>query len=153
MYYLKDYVSIITKEFLIDHFNLTNAEIAQMFNVPTRLIVRLISMHKIRRSNEQIQALAKRKLTEKYGVSNLFSLKDIQEKSKLTRLNKYGYEYTFQDTNKIKQSIMHKYNVDNVQKIKSVHEKTIATQIERYGDKIFSSDYFKLKSFQTKLDR
>ena len=59
---------------------------------------------------------------EKYGVTNVFSLKSIINKSKQTKLDRYGSE-TYNNPEQNKQTCLEKYGVDNGSKTKEAREK------------------------------
>ena len=94
-------------------------------------------------------AVEKRKilLEKEYGVSNVFQLESIKEKSKKTNLERYGFEYASMNEdikNKTIDTNIEKYGckfsiLSNESKMKS--EKTMN---EKYGVKhISKTDYFK----------
>jgi hypothetical protein len=95
---------------------------------------------------------------EKYGVESIFSLKEVQEKSKKTKLNKYGHEY-FNNNEIAKQTKLNKYGTldfsDKANKTKlkkygtlNVNDKSKRTKLDKYGTLDFSN-----KANKTKLDR
>lgn len=153
MQFKKDYENIITKEYLENHLNLTNVELAEVFGVSKSMILYFIRKYGLQRDIKQRTENLKRKNREKYGVDYPFNLSSVQEKGKITREVKYGYAYTFNDKEKIKQAIILKYGVENPQQNKDIHIKALNTQKHRYGDILFKSDYFKNKSSNTKLKR
>lgn len=113
---------------------------------------------------------------EKYGVENPSELKSVQEKREATFLKKYGVKNPYQAEevkDKIKETCIKRYGVDNPNKVKEIRDKVKATMLERYSvenpyqmDKVldklydkygdnfgFGSEYFKLKSKETNLER
>jgi DNA-directed RNA polymerase subunit RPC12/RpoP len=117
---------------------------------------------------------------EKYGVENVFQLKDIQEKSKKTHLEKYGVEHNSyipetiekrrqtslkhygstcamaspEVKKKIKALYIEKYGTEFPTQCKEVQDKTKKTNLERYGcENVFQSEEIKDKSKITKLEK
>jgi len=62
-------------------------------------------------SSIEIQNLSKKRIIEKYGVSNVFCLPEIKEKIKQTNLKKYGVEYS-----KSSDIVKHNTRKNNIQK-------------------------------------
>lgn len=80
----------------------------------------------------------KRKVTclQKYGVENAISSEAVQNKMKITNLQKYGVEYTFQSEkvkDKIKETCIERYGVENPIKNNDIREKIKKTCLEKYG--------------------
>lgn len=69
---------------------------------------------------------------EKYGCENPFGSPEIREKSKLTRLKKYG-DVNYNNREKSKKTCLDKYGADNPWKAKEVQEKIKQTNLERRG--------------------
>lgn len=65
---------------------------------------------------------------EKYGVENVFQLKDVKEKSKQTLIEHYGYEYN--------------------QAIPEVQAKTKATMLKKFGSHTFNTIESRKKCFE-----
>lgn len=73
---------------------------------------------------------------KKYGVRNPNQRKEVQEKAKKTNLEKYGVENVFSSPEiqeKTKKTLLKKYNVENVSQSKEVMEKTQKTCLSKYG--------------------
>lgn len=105
----------------------------------------------------------KSNLMKKYGVENVFQLKEVKEKSKKTNLEKYGVENVSQsveiqkkvkdslsklDKNKINQkrikTVKRKYGVENVSQLDEVKKLKEETTLNNYGVKYISQlDSFK----------
>ena len=94
---------------------------------------------------------------EKYGVENPSQSKDIQKKIKETNLEKYGVEYFLQSEdvhNRIKETNLEKYGVENVSQINSIKEKKINTCLKNYGVEYSSqSEEIKNKIKETNLGK
>ena len=101
------------------------------------------------RNKKRMESLEKNNL-KKYGVKSTFELKENIEKSKNTKLQKYGNS-GYNNINKIKQTKLDKYgdeNYINVEKIKTTklqkygtldfNEKSNKTKLEKYGTLDFS---------------
>lgn len=72
----------------------------------------------------------------KYGVENLFNLKEFQDKANNTIFNKYGVVNVSQSNeiqDKIKHNNLLKYGVENTSQLTSVKEKAIITNRVKYG--------------------
>jgi hypothetical protein len=92
------------------------------------------------RNNKRKNTLIKNNL-EKHGVESIFSLKDIQEKSKKTKLEKYGDE-KYNNLIKANKTKLDRYGTTNFS------DKAKKTKLEKYGTLDFND-----KSKQTKLDK
>lgn len=99
----------------------------------------------------------------KYGVENVFQLKEVKEKSRKTNISKRGVEFISQDANikeKIKKSISTldkceinkkrintnniKYGVDNISQLEEIKIKKIETTKRNFGKSyIFNTQSFK----------
>jgi hypothetical protein len=72
----------------------------------------------------------------KYGVENVFQMKEIKDKIQYTNLLKYGVLHHNQNQeirNKTKQTCIEKYGVDNPSKSNDIRLKMEETCIEKYG--------------------
>ena len=69
----------------------------------------------------------------KYGVDNVFQTEFAKEKSKKTKLEKYGDE-NYNDRTSARETCLRRYGVDHPCKSSKTIEKTKATKLERYGD-------------------
>ena len=99
----------------------------------------------------------KETVLNKYGVENVFQLKEVKDKIKETSLKKYKkdhYSKTDDFINKIKTTNLEKYNVEFVQQNKEVRQKTEETNIIKYGFKtsLLNNDV-KIKVNNTMLDK
>ena len=94
---------------------------------------------------------------EKYGVTNPFDSKEIQNKIKHTIKEKYGVEWAGQiETNneKIRQLSLKKYGTTHPTKSKQVQEKKIKTVQERYGvDHVSQLEEVKKKASKSMMER
>ena len=90
---------------------------------------------------------------EKYGDENYNNI----EKTKKTNLEKYGTEYSFLNDevrNKIKFSNLEKFGFENCFKNKYIRNKAEETNIEKYGYKnVFQSEEIKEKIRSTNLEK
>lgn len=80
--------------------------------------------------------LAKETNFKKYGVENVFSSPEIQEKIKNTLKEKYGVTNISQSSEiqeKIKSNNLEKYGVTNTSKLESVKQKVIKSNREKFG--------------------
>lgn len=90
---------------------------------------------------------------EKYGISNTFQRKDVIEKTKKTKLDKYGDE-NYVNPEKAKQTSLEKYGTIYPQSCDFVKNKTIETNLNKYGAKHLSELKIYLdKAKKTKLDK
>ena len=82
------------------------------------------------------QSKIKEVVLNKYGVENVFQMKEIKDKIKNTNLLKYGVEYPNQNQeirNKTKNTCLEKYGVENPLKSNDVKFKIEKKCIEKYG--------------------
>lgn len=72
---------------------------------------------------------------EKFGTDNVFNLDKFQEKAKVTRLEKYGAEYTLMSGSKLEQQARKTFeeNMKDEDFRNRISEKKKATNLERYG--------------------
>lgn len=73
---------------------------------------------------------------DKYGVENVFQMKEIKDKIQNTNFTKYGVFYPHQREeikNKTKQTCIEKYGVENPSKSNAVKLKIEKTCIQKYG--------------------
>lgn len=88
----------------------------------------------------------------RYGVEYNFQAEEVKNKSKQTKLERYGNPYY--NTEKAKEAIQEKYGVDNVFKLDNIKEKIAATNLEKYGaENPFGSDLIKEKIRQHHLSK
>ena len=106
------------------------------------------------RNEKRMQSLIKTNL-EKYGVESTFSLQNVIEKSKKTRVDKYGTEY-YNNNKLAKITKLEKYGTldfsDQAKKTKmekygklNFNEKANKTKLEKYGTLDFSDQAIKTK--------
>ena len=79
---------------------------------------------------------------EKYGVKNVFQVKEVKEKIKETNLEKYGVEFISQNVriqNKIKETNLEKYGFEHHLKNTNILNKQKNTNISRYNTKNVST--------------
>lgn len=69
---------------------------------------------------------------KKYGKDSYFQTAEFQEKSKKTRLERYG-DPNYTNREKASQTLLEQYGVVNVQQIPEVKQKALSTWNERYG--------------------
>lgn len=100
-------------------------------------------------SSPEFKEKLKRSLIEKYGVDNVFKIKEVQEKMKNTMLEKYGESHP----SKVKE--IHSRQVENIKKSSDVaKKKRQKTMIERYGDANPSNiESIREKTIQTNIKK
>ena len=102
----------------------------------------------------QLSDVKKKKIKtclKNYGVENPTQSVDIVNKQLKTKFDKYG---SYNNINKIKNTIRRKYNVDNISQLKEVQEKIKKTNIEKYGyEHHMQSDIIYSKQIETNLLR
>ena len=81
---------------------------------------------------ESIRNKAAEKINEKYGVDNIFRLKETHIKSKETKLLRYGDE-NYNNPIKFKETCRDKYDCDAPAQNKEIREKQVKTSFEKYG--------------------
>lgn len=88
---------------------------------------------------------------KKYGVDHFFQTQEMKDKSKNTRLIKYGDE-NYNNRDLCRQTCLEKYGVDNVSKSKDILQKIQNSNIDNYGVEWYTqSEQMKEKTKQTKL--
>lgn len=83
-------------------------------------------------SSDILKEKIKSTCIEKFGVDNVFKLREIQDKCCNSKLEKYGDPH-YVNKEKIKQTCIEKYGCDNPMKDKNIHRKFVNTMINRYG--------------------
>ena len=92
-------------------------------------------------------------MIQKYGVAYASQCDDFAEKSKQTKLEKYGDE-NYNNRDKAKETCINRYGVEFPNQSNEVKEKIKKTNLERYEvECIFQNKDFIDKSEQTKLER
>ena len=132
--------------------NNTVSVIKNKLNIKSiKCIYSIIELLGLKKTNEQ-QALAQRKNSngvhhtqtiefkekmkkqniEKYGVDHVFKRKDVINKSKQTKLERYGNE-NYNNQDKTRQTVRNKYGVDYLFQNNEIKEKSKQTCKEHYG--------------------
>lgn len=102
-------------------------------------------------------ALIKNKMTnlEKYGCENSFQSEEVKEKIKETNLLKYGVEFPTQSKDireKIKQISFERYGTENPAKSEIIQTRMKNTCLEKFGSSNYtSSEMAKNKRIENKL--
>lgn len=68
----------------------------------------------------------------RYGVHSVLQLDEVKDKSRQTKLNRYG-ESNYNNREKAKQTCNEKYGVDNVFQAENIKDKIKETNLEKYG--------------------
>lgn len=93
---------------------------------------------------------------EKYGVENTFQVKEYKEKSKLTCVEKYGVENASQSEfikDKKSQTCLLNYGVLNPSKNKEIQDKKILNSLDKYGVEYpFQSEVVKDKILKSNIN-
>jgi hypothetical protein len=97
---------------------------------------------------------------KKYGVDNVWKIKSVVEKSKKTKLKKYGSEnyvnpekakqtklknhgdQNYNNTSKAKETCLRKYGVNNPSKILEIVDKANTSKFEKFGEKMISENAY-----------
>lgn len=88
----------------------------------------------------------------KYGVDNVFKLKEFQDKAAETREKRYGGKYTLSKGSSLETSA--RQNINETNKSDEVKEKRIQTNIKKYGVPYTSqSDIIRKKTEKTNLSK
>lgn len=98
---------------------------------------------------ELIKKNTKKAIKEKFGVENVFVLRQMKEKAKKTKLEKYGDE-NYNNMDKNKQTMLDKYGVDNgrylVKNTKtSVIEKEVADKLNAEHKFVYKNKEFDIR--------
>lgn len=97
-------------------------------------------------SSDKVKAKIKQSNLEHFGVEYSTQSTIMKDKSKKTKLDKYGSE-TYNNVTKAKETNMAKYGVSNPAQSKEVQDKMKATCLERYGvDNIWKNRESRLKA-------
>lgn len=107
--------------------NYSKEEILKKLNISNNVFCQILKHFNIKKDSRLIYNNQKRKLLNKYGVSNISQIQEIKDKKKQKSLEKYG--------------------VDNISKAKEVQQKKDCTFLEHYG----VNHYFKTKEFKDKV--
>jgi hypothetical protein len=140
------YVSVdLIKKFIFEDIK-TTSEVAEYLSQQCgitigRAIVRKIFNHyniiippeiKKQHNLKRADTIAKN-LQEKYGVSNVFQLEQVKNKSADTKEERYGNAH-FNNMEKNRKTCQKKYGVDNYSQTVQCREKIKQTNLERYGE-------------------
>jgi hypothetical protein len=125
----------------------------------------------VNKSEEHVNKIKQSNL-EKYGVENVFQLKDIQEKSKNKMIEKYGVEHNSYSEDTIKKRVETRINRSDEEKelskqklqdtwknksemeVEATVNKRSITNLEKYGvENVFQSDTHKEKSKNTMFEK
>lgn len=108
-------------------------------------------------TNKQRYEKYKRNNLEKYGVENLFQLKDIKEKIKQTNLEKFGVENPSQNQGikeKKIETTLENYGVKNPKQSEEIKEKAKQTCLKNHGvEYAMQSEDIKKQTQQTNLEK
>lgn len=83
-------------------------------------------------SKPEVREKIKKTILERYGVDNVFKLKETHETAKKTKLERYGNE-NYNNTEQFKKTCLEKYGCAAPSQNKEIREKQIKTLFERYG--------------------
>jgi len=114
---------------------------------------------KNRTEEEKEEIQNKRKVTnlEKYGVEHSLQSKDVRDKGKVTNLEKYGVEHALQSKeirDKGKKTMIEKFKVEYAMQSDILQEKMKETNLEKYGYEYTTIvPEFKEKMKETSLER
>lgn len=98
-------------------------------------------------------ATYKKTMLEKYGVENVFQLKEIKEKAKETKNEKYE-DKNYNNRSKASETCLEKYGVENPQQNINIKEKTSITNLEKYGFEVAAkNENVKAKTKNTNLEK
>lgn len=96
----------------------------------------------------KIQEKIKETLLNKYGVVNVFQLEKTKEKSKQTKLDRYG-DPEYRNMEKAKETWLKKYGVDHPSKCEEIKNKIVESQLKKYGCLGFNTE----KQKQTMIEK
>jgi hypothetical protein len=82
------------------------------------------------------QKTREKSIKDKFGVDNVMKLEEFKEKSKITKLKKYGNE-NYNNIEKHKKTCLEKYNVDFALKNNIIREKGNKTKLDKYNNEKF----------------
>jgi hypothetical protein len=100
-------------------------------------------------TKKKIKENTKKAIKNKYGVENVFLLKEIKKKAKQTKLKKYDDE-NYNNVKAIRQTKLKKYGDENYRNEHQIKQ----TNIKKYGvEYVLSNEEIKNKIKQTKLKK
>ena len=98
------------------------------------------------RNDKRMKSLSENNM-KKYGVEFTLSLKNVIDKSKQTKLDRYGSE-NYNNRKKANDTCLEKYGTNHILNIKEFSDKSKQTKLDRYGTLNFND-----KSNITKLEK
>lgn len=121
----------VNKDLLYHYYIEENNSIektSELMNLKYRTVQRAIKEYNFNKDRNIIQKQRENSLKDKYGVENVYQLDKSKEKSKETKLNRYGSE-TYNNSKQQKQTMIDKYGVSCGYRLPEVQEKIV----EKYG--------------------
>lgn len=154
-------------KYLYIELNITRNDLQKLFNIPLTTFKRILRNYDIKKSVDKYVNNTKKYVVSTYGVENIFQINSIKEKSKNTKLIKYG-DINYHNMEKTKYTNTKKYGVENIFKkkeyiincfkkkygvehalqIKKFFDKAKNTLKERYGDENYRNPK---KIYETKM--
>lgn len=125
-------------------------ELTEQYKVCKNTIEGWLTSYQIKKGKEKAYFCLKRTLEKKYGVSNSFNIKGVENKIIQTNLKKYGckkYSQTAEYKTKAKNTNLIKYNCEFPNQNKEIKEKVKNTCLKRYN----STNYLTSNSYKDKL--
>lgn len=123
-------------------------ETAELIGLSYRTVQRAIKEFGFNKDRNQIQEQRKEYLKEKYNVENTYQLESSIEKSKQTKLERYGNE-NYNNSNQQKQTMIDKYGVKCGYNLPEIQEKIKS----KYGGIGYASKIIQNKVKETNLEK
>lgn len=141
----------VNKDLLYHYYIEENNSIektSELMNLKYRTVQRAIKEYNFNKDRDTIQKQRESSLKDKYGVENVYQLDKSKEKSKETKLNRYGSE-TYNNSKQQKQTMIDKYGVSCGYRLPEVQEKIV----EKYGGIGYGSKIIQDKIKNTNQER
>lgn len=157
-YHIKGHPSEIPPKEDIEYLyfeKLVNIKYISIFmHISETTLHKIMLMYNIESSKYHVNKVKKQTNIIEYGVSDPNKLDCKKEKSKQTRLEKYGSYFSEKTTEKRKQTCLEKYGETTPLKSDKIKEKIKQTCLERYGTEYATqSNTVKEKTKHTNLER
>lgn len=124
-------------------------ELCELFKRSRSVVENWLRNYEIKKPKELHQAVIRKNIENKYGVSNISQLETTKEKVRETNKNKFGKDYytqTEEYRERYKNTCISKYGVDNVFKDENIKKKIREKNKVIFGTEVpFRSEIFKQK--------
>ncbi len=152
----------LDKEYFYNFYlNNCNDYVCAEFNINLSTLYKIVKDLGIVLTHEQLKYRNKlageQKCVETFGVTNPFSVKEVQDKVRETNIERYGVENVFaaeEIKSRIKQTTLDRYGVENASQSAEIKQKIKSTCLALYGvDNYAKTAECKEKAINTLLER